>query len=47
MDNIYTTIVTTDNEKDKVVLDEKVLRNMSIQLPSERIEYIEADTVDM
>ena len=47
MDNIYTTIVTTNNEKDKVVLDEKVLRNMSIQLPSERIEYIEADTVDM
>lgn len=47
MDSIYTTIVTTDSEKDKVVLDEKVLRNTSIQLPSERIEYIEADTVDM
>lgn len=47
MDNVNITIVTTDSEKDKVVLDEKVLRNMSIQLPSERIEYIEADTVDM
>lgn len=47
MDNIYTTIVTTDSEKDKVVIDELVLRNMSIQLPSERIEYIEAETVDM
>ena len=47
MDNVNITIVTTDSEKDKVVLDEKVLRNMSIQLPSERIEYIEADAVDM
>lgn len=47
MDNVNITIVTTDSEKDKVVLDEKVLRNMSIQLPSERIEYIEAETVDM
>ena len=33
MGNIYTTIVTTDSEKDKVVIDELVLRNMSIQLP--------------
>lgn len=47
MDNVNITIVSSDSEKDKVVLDEKVLRNMSIQLPSERIEYIEADTVDM
>lgn len=47
MDNVNITIVSSDSEKDKVVLDEKVLRNMSIQLPSERIEYIEAETVDM
>ena len=47
MDNVNITIVTTDSEKDKVVLGEKVLRNMSIQLPSERIEYIEAETVAM
>ena len=47
MDNVNITIVSSDSEKDKVVLDELVLRNMSIQLPSERVEYIEAETVDM
>ena len=48
MENFYSNIVVSSNEKDiHASTDSKETRESSVLLPSERPEYITADTVEM
>lgn len=48
MDNIYSRIIVSSNEKDiHASTDNKETRETSTLLPHEKVEYIVADTVEM
>lgn len=48
MDNFYSQIIISSNENDiHASTDNKETRESSVLLPSERTEYITADTVEM
>lgn len=48
MDNIYSRIIVSSNEKDiHASTDDKETREASTLLPHKKVEYIVADTVEM